>query len=199
MLIGLYLLTPIVKPFLVGSSKETTATALLVIGIICSVLPTIEFYGINMGEWMKSCNPYIFLYMLGFYLMYAGEDRLGKKSYALMGAVSAVVLMLDVFKGVDDIPYYSFFVILLAISIFQLAKLCNWKSTLADNLEPYCFGIYLVHPLFLNIAYKMMHINLAKYGLPWVTIVLFAVVIFALSWALTYMLRLIPVFRKYVL
>ena len=87
MLIGLYLLTPIVKPFLVGSSKETTATALLVIGIICSVLPTIEFYGINM----------------------------------------------------------------------------------------------------------------AKYGLPWVTIVLFVVVIFALSWALTYMLRLIPVFRKYVL
>ena len=199
MLIGLYLLTPIIKPFLIGASKEMIAFALLVVGIICSVLPTIESFGIDMGGWMKSQNPYILLYMMGFFLMYGGENRLGKKSYALIGAFSVAVLMYDVYRGIDSVPYYSIFVIFLAVSIFQLAKLFQWKSATADKLGPYCFGIYLVHPFFLNVVYKMMHINLADYGMPWVTIVLFAALIFALSLALTYMLRLIPPFRKYVL
>ena len=175
------------------------AIALLVVGIICSVLPTIELYGVDMGKWMKSYNPYILLYMMGFYLMYVDENRLGKKSYAFMGAFCSVVLMCDVFRGIDNVPYYSLFVILLAVSIFQLAKLYKWRSTLADKLGPYCFGIYLVHPFFLNVAYKMMHINIAEYGLPWITIMLFAIVIFALSLVLTYVLRLIPVLNKYVL
>lgn len=105
------------------------AIALLVVGIICSVLPTIELYGVDMGKWMKSYNPYILLYMMGFYLMYVDENRLGKKSYAFMGAFCAVVLMCD----------------------------------------------------------------------PWITIMLFAIVIFALSLVLTYVLRLIPVLNKYVL
>ncbi len=131
--------------------------------------------------------------------MYAGENRLGKKSYALIGVVSVAVLMYDTFRGINSVPYYSIFVILFAVSIFQLAKLHKWKSTLADKLGPYYFGIYLVHSFFLNVAYKMMHINIAEYGLPWITIVLFAIVIFALSLVLTYVLQLIPAFKKYVL
>ncbi|MDC7191285.1 hypothetical protein PQH02_17365 [Phocaeicola vulgatus] len=33
----------------------------------------------------------------------------------------------------------------------------NWN--IANKLAPYCFGIYLMHPVFINFVYKFLNIN----------------------------------------
>ncbi|MBV0906803.1 hypothetical protein NXX86_15665 [Phocaeicola vulgatus] len=33
----------------------------------------------------------------------------------------------------------------------------NWN--IANKLAPYCLGIYLMHPVFINFVYKFLNIN----------------------------------------
>lgn len=61
-----------------------------------------------------------------------------------------------------------------------------------------CFGIYLIHPVFLNLFYKYIGISPMNFrlivGLP-----LFFGISLLGAGAVTFILRKIPVFRKYVL
>ena len=61
-----------------------------------------------------------------------------------------------------------------------------------------CFGIYLVHPVFLNFFYKFLDVSLYDY--PFVPgLLMFFGLTLAGSVVLTILMRLIPPMRKYVL
>lgn len=62
MLIGLYLITPILKPFLLKASNKDLIVALSTLGLLSSVLPTLNAYGISIGSYMILGTPYIYIY-----------------------------------------------------------------------------------------------------------------------------------------
>lgn len=68
-----------------------------------------------------------------------------------------------------------------------------WKQAAALS-----FGIYLVHPVFLNIAYKFFHITPLNFPL-WLSLPVFFLLTLLLSALAAWVLRRIPPLRKYVL
>lgn len=70
-----------------------------------------------------------------------------------------------------------------------------WKQRQASALT---FTVYLVHPVFLNIFYKFLHITPLDFNI-WVSLPLFSLGTLLFSTAAAWLLRRIPVLRRYVL
>ena len=200
MLIGLYLMTPILKPFVNNSSRRTFLTAISVLFVMCSIMPTMEHFGINLKSWMIiSNNPYVLLYVLGFYLAYLERFTLKKWHLLLVLLACVLVISFKLIEGVDYNLYYDPVSLALAVTIFLLFKRYNFTWDIANRLNPYCFGIYLTHTVFLNALAKVLHFNPADYMSAWFSIPILALVTFGLSFLSCYLLRKIPFMKANVL
>ncbi len=203
MLIGLYLLTPILKPFVTNSDNSSLLIAFGVLFIMCSIMPYFEKYGVGFNSsgngWMIiKNNPYILLYMLGFYIS-SKEIKISKKTSWIVFWGILCIFLIRFFFGINDFMYYDPVAILLSASLFLLFKQLNLSWNIADKLAPYCFGIYLTHPFFYNILSKVLHISPADYMEAWVSIPLLGCLTFLASLLLCYIMRKIPFLTKYVL
>ena len=74
------------------------------------------------------------------------------------------------------------------------SRLGQW----AVAFSPLCFGIYLMHPVFLNLFYKFLKISIMNFRF-YVGVPLFFCIAFFGAAAATWIARLIPPLRKYVL
>lgn len=103
------------------------------------------------------------------------------------------------------------FTVLLSLALFYLAReAAAWRSTkkagsgqkaptgIMTGISSLCFAVYLIHPLFVNIAYKLLHITPLDFPIG-VSLPLFFAVILGLSLPLAWVLRRIPGMAKYVL
>ena len=202
MLIGLYLLTPIIKPMICHASVGTINTALIVLFIMSSLLPTINNYNVEIEGWMK-LPPYIFMYILGYYLTHLETWRINRW-HCLVALILylAIVSMKEIVGlqfATEHTSYSELNTIFGATALFLLAKRLNlnWKN--AKKTTPYLFAVYLVHPIFLNIAYKKLYIYPNTIGSPWITCLLFTVAAFVLSLLTGYLLKRLPPFNKHIL
>lgn len=200
MLTGLYLLTPILKAFVNNSSKQTMRIAFAVLFFLCSILPTMEHFGVQLKSWMIiHNNPYILLYVLGYYFVFLENSNI-RTWYLILSIITCVLIILfKLSMGIEYNLYYDPISIVLAVSIFLLFKRMNITWSVADKLNPYCFGIYLVHTIFTNAIMKIFHFNPADYLNAWISIPLLACLIFLMSLISCYFLRKIPFMRKHVL
>ena len=73
----------------------------------------------------------------------------------------------------------------------KLFSLCIW-------MNPLCFGIYLIHPAFLNLFYKILKISINNFRF-YVGVPLFFCIAFFGALISTWLLRLFPPMRKFVL
>ena len=134
--------------------------------------------GAGLTSWMIISTPYIFIYMLGYWLCWKAPQRIVSNRLALTYA--------------DPIT------ICLAAALFLLFRSfdMNWKF--ANWITPYCFGIYLVHNVFINFAYKFLKIE-TEAVVPVLNFIGFFLLFMLLSLAGTYILMKIPFMKKYVL
>lgn len=199
MIIGLYLLTPLVKPFVNNASNKTMLILFGILFIMCSILPTINGFGIKTEGWMSFSNPYILLYLMGFFLAYSEREYLSKTVLLIVAFICAVIIGIKFSMGINEIIYYDPVCICLACVIFLIFKRFDIKWKIADFLTPYCFGIYLFHPLFLNVIVKVFHFNPTDYIKACLGAPLMAICVFIMSFILCFLLRKIPLLRSHVL
>lgn len=83
MIILLYLLTPVLKPFVLHQKRTTVEIGLGILFIISSLLPSMKNYGIEIESWIVLSTPFIFYYILGFYLATMEKIRIGKISLSI--------------------------------------------------------------------------------------------------------------------
>ena len=82
-------------------------------------------------------------------------------------------------------------------NIFEDIKL--QENDLLWKIDRLCFGVYLIHPLFIQFTYRVLGITPMKFGITWIgTIVLFVFFV-ACSFAFSYIASLIKPLKKYVL
>lgn len=199
MIIGLYLLTPLLKPFVNNASHRALLILFGILFIMCSIIPTLNYFGIKTEGWMTLSNPYILLYMMGFFLAYIERGYLSKTVLLLILLVCVLIIGIKFSIGINDIVYYDPVCICLACSIFLIFKRFDLKWKVADFLTPYCFGIYLIHPVFLNVIVKIFHFCPTDYIAASVSVPLMAACVFIMSFLLCYLLRKIPLLKKNVL
>lgn len=137
-----------------------------------------------------------------------------KQSQAVSGkwvmpaaALAAVLLAGMVFSRLIgnysvQMAYNYPFTVVLALLLFYLAsqmeEKCRGQEKFLKNTGALCFTIYLVHPVFLNIFYKFLHVTPLDFPIGFSLPVFFAAVL-ALSVLTAWILRRIPGLARYVL
>ena len=200
MLIGLYLITPVIKSFTVNASDKELLMALGVLFVLSSLFPTLNSMGAKIESYMIIYTPYIFIYMLGYWACWRTPQRILANKTLLL-AVVFVCLIVTITKCYYDCYFYGYadpVVICLAAALFLLFKSLkvNWK--LADKLAPYCFGVYLVHTIFINFAYKFLQID-EETVVPILNFISFFLLFSLLSVCCAWVMMQIPFLKKHVL
>lgn len=200
MLICLYMLTPLLKPFLQTESRSTVQMVLLVLFVLSSLLPMLKSYGVTLESWLLIGTPFVFYYVLGYYLDSLEQLHLGAATCFMIFLLLPATILATFFGFLPahEIAYSDTSVVIGAAALFLLFKRLNVHWPIATACYPYCFAIYLVHPFFINISRKVLHLDLLAFAPSWISVPTALVVFFVLSLVVSWMLRKIPFMKKVI-
>ena len=191
MLIGLYLVTPIISPWLQQASKRELE-GYLGLWIITTFLPYIHLvYPEVLGEafWNDTPLLYYFTGFIGYFILGYYLKRFGYPSAAL----SWIIL-------IGGLGFCTVNVFLMTLGLFSLIGRLSLKGKnaackLLSDISIKSYGMYLAHILFLNFYYGLFKsISDAAY----VTIPLTAVCTFITVYIFVYLLSYLPK-SKYII
>ena len=216
-ILGLYLVTPILRAFVRGASRSDFHYFFLLTFLLVSLLPlllrlrpsqTISLY-LNRLD-IHLVLGYVGYYVAGYYL----------KTYTLSRLAEAIIYVLGVFGGVATVcgtralslaqdsfndllyGYTTPNVVFMAVAVFVLFRYVlgiseerNRKQRMA-GVARISFGIYLVHDLFIMLL-RALDITVLSFS-PALAVPLLAAVVFLLSFAVAWLLSKIPFVGPYL-
>ncbi len=160
MLIGLYLLLPMFRIFTKYADKNTYVFILAVMFCFTVLRPTAnEMFQVELEAYIPISTAFPFYLLLGQYIRQYGIKKGSSVLLVIFGTVgTAVGQLLSLGNQPDNLC-----VMLYSAGIFSLAMNSSFlekagKSKFIKQISKYSFGIYLIHPLFLNILNKVLGI-----------------------------------------
>ena len=202
-LIGLYLITPIISPWLAKASKNEIELVLGLWGI--SLLYPILSRVITVNEGNTGIlyyfTGYAGYYILGYYLNHY-KPRVGIIASLLMILIPIIACGISIHLY-QDLDFYRYF---WYLSIFVVSMACGWFCllskisvrevrllTVASSLS---FGIYLSHILIMrSFIWKLC--DYLNFGWP-LQIVFTIIMTLVLSFVLAYLLSMLPLGKYFV-
>lgn len=208
MILGIYLVIPLLKTFFkhAGDKDVFIITGLSFVWTI--LMPYIEKYAkINFPISINITGYIFYVFAGGLIRRYKSILLQNTKKtilYALILACIGIVAIVVKFiykPGFDVVGYKSLSVSIIAVCftlLFVVLKQREKGNKLLSELGRCSWGIYLIHPLFLNLAIKLFHFDLLISG--WYIIIPMAcVIIFLISFSTIYLLRKVKFIRKFLL
>lgn len=167
-LIGLYVLLPAYKLIADHASDKELKYILLILFIFESVFRLTKIIGIDLGFYCHINTIYPFWLLMGA-AWNRGMIKLDTQFNHAFLAISSIFIVLSTILWVTlNVPinslfgYDSIIVIAQAIAIFSLGNSLNVSFKFGKMLVEIAdksFGIYLIHMVFINVAYKFLKIN----------------------------------------
>ena len=201
-LIGFYLILPLLKLFTDYCSREVLRYLLIVIGVFTFLMPIIDALGFTLAFELPVVSEFVFYALLGCYLRQYGMRLTEKRLYAclLTAASLALIALLSCVDWSAAGPLKTLLCIPLMLGVFSLVKKAKVQQTeRLWRLDRLCFGVYLIHPLFINMLYKGLGITPLSFAVLPLTVPLFWLLFTLLSFAASWLMSLISPLRKYVL
>lgn len=200
MLITLYLMTPIIKVFINNTTKSFLERSIIIIFIFSSVLPTINSYLLDLDGYYTFHGSYLFLYILGYYIHQYFDAKSSQRVALIIALTTCLIIICKIVLKIDfNSWYHDSFLILFAASIFCLFKSRDVNIGRLSFIAKYSFGIYIIHPVFINIVYKFFGFNPSVYFDAWWSVPLFCFGFFGCSLLSSYILHQIKPLSKNVL
>ena len=199
-LIGLYLFLPVMKAFAIQTDKQTYRYVLILLFLVGSVLPFVEnLFHFKTGIIFPTAGIYLFYYLCGYYIHTYMKKTASARNIALviLFIIYFSIILNGLLKLNLDFSYDSPFVVVMSLAVFYLASSCQKEWHLCSRLRDYYFGMYLVHTVFLNLAYKLFHITPLLFG-GYILLPLFFLGTFILSMIAAWIMKKIPLIGKYV-
>ena len=195
-LVGLYLATPLLRTVIRYGEKQLLQYSLILGFLFSSFIPFIEqLSGFNLGFTFPFSGIYLFYYVSGYYFLKYG--RTNPRLTAAAAILTVGVLTVDMaFLKLFRVSYDSPLIVLLAVSLFLTAAKSGVRVSWMSRHRELCFGIYLLHPVFLNLFYKFLGITPLAFGYG--GIFLFWAAAFLLSCLGSWIMQKIPILKKYV-
>lgn len=216
MIIGLYIITPVLRIFIKSAMKKDIEYFLLFSFIFTSLLPTLNrFEPFNfVAPFFIKFNVslvlgYTIYFVMGFYLANYNLSRKMKNLFYTLGILGVFVTMigtriLSLENGSPDTFLYYYLranVFFTSVAVFLFGKEFLQKIKFSERslkgisiLSSYSFGMYLVHDMIRTILMRFEIDNLLFnqiFSVPIIT-----VIIFIISFIVTYFVRKIPYFGK---
>ena len=120
------------------------------------------------------------------------------KRYLLVFGILATGSVIWIFTGChdDSIGYKHLAVCMMAFFIFVAFSKLNINGTqVIQTLSSCTWGIYLLHPLFINFTIKLLNLDVVS-SYPYLKMTFLTIIIFMISFASTFVLRKIPLIKK---
>ncbi|EJX1708278.1 acyltransferase family protein [Vibrio cholerae] len=203
MLLGLYLVTPFISIIVQNLDRKK------IYYIICALFSIVilddlyrRYFSIDKGFFLTWFFSYLPYYILGYYLR-----DISFKANPLLCFLGYIISSLTMFFFIfyfdnDNIrsivwSYFSIFTVLGTMSfILFMMNISRKSSMLVNNASKYMFGIYLIHPFFID-AFKFANVFDLKFN-PIANIFLISLLVMALSLASVYFILWFKFLRKIV-
>jgi len=220
MIFFLYLITPAVKWLLKRLPLPAVFVFLIALFLGSSVLPYArKLFGLEWMAVLPDGAIYFFYYICGYlFAVYRDGGICKRKSApraclgfrrmlpflaaALAGGMAASRLS---GKYIVQMAYNYPFTVLLSLLLFAVGLEGNRdggqekiNAVAWEKAGALCFAVYLIHPLFLNIYYKFLHISPLDFFIG-VSLPVFFLAILLPAFFSAWILRKIPPLRKWVL
>ncbi len=209
LILGLYLITPLLKIILGKLPRAVLVGILAVLFCLCSLIPYAEqFCGFETGLCIIPREGiYLFYYLAGYLWAIRRKEGLRREGPLCLGSF-AVILIAEMCSRFMpeyevDMAYAYPPTLLASLLLFDGCRALavgqgKGGNDRLINLSRLTFGIYLIHPVFLNFFYKYMGLSPMNFRF-FIGVPLFFGIAFLGAAVVTYLLRRIPVLRKYVL
>lgn len=202
LLIGIYLILPVLKLFIDKTDNREILYLLVVLFVFDFFIP---FINIFLNKKIRFGIPFtyaLFYLICGYYL-----TRMSKKMwvYCVVACVTMpMVILLSYFNPVlasQCLGYNSPIVALLAISLFGLFQnMINMKeSKKLWKIDRLCFGVYLIHPLFIQGFFRVIGFTPMKFNIYQIGTVLICGIVIVLSFGFSWGANKVPMMKKYIL
>jgi len=218
MIIGLYIITPILK--VIVKDKKNTEYLLIIFLIFGIIIPTIKdiltIDYITVSSFLSDFKPelsgYVGYYILGHYLYtykpYKNESAMFILSY-IIGTIMCIIgtIMVSSITASKAILFYEYFSVttfIQAVSVFcffeytvSKKQFSNKVNNLISKLANLTFGIYLVHML---VIYMLQEIGFGSHVInSIINIPLLSIVSFLISLLIALIIDKIPIINKYMI
>jgi surface polysaccharide O-acyltransferase-like enzyme len=208
MIAGLYLVLPLLKIFVNYCKKNILEYIIVVLFIFTSVIPIVEIaFSIKLGFYIPVTSVYVFYLLLGHYIHNYNITINNKILSFLMILyfICSIIMPLNnefvSMTGGGSIIFFGYnspIVVMGTFVLFCFIHQKNKSNKFFDILSPMCFGIYLIHTLFINFLYKFIKFTPEKY--PLINIIIcVSITTFILSIGFTFIARKINIIKKYLL
>lgn len=207
LIIGLYMITPLLRVFTAHSKREDYRYMLLVLFIFTIFLVDIcNYFNLYLAFNILIISPYIFFYMLGDYLSRYDVSKKVRVLIYTTSIVSVILIALNNFIHLFAsvlVTYTSCLMSSIIVSLFLLAKSTNMNFNektkgLLKSVGECGFGIYLIHQFIINIIYKLLKLDFIL-NYPYIGLILYVLAIFVISYIIIYILRKIKLLRNYLI
>lgn len=204
MILGLYLITPLLRLWIKNSSEKQQLYLLIILFVFSILVPELNsILKTNIAFTVPIASGYLFVYLLGHYLNKKEVTSRGKTVVYLLGLFSFFSIIFIHALNLPDkfITYTSLFSILIASSVFLLFK----NKTISENrvvgniivnLGTASFGIYVLHQLFINIIYKLLKIELIM-SYPYMGLIVYSLGLLLVTFITVYILNKIPFVKRF--
>lgn len=203
MMIGLYVITPLIKAFINNTDNKSLVFTLIILFIVSFMIPTINYlFNVELTNFYLEGFAYIFYYMMGYFIAYRLKELIKQKNIYIFGVISLVgFFSLLIFKN----SYYTEFntninCFIAMWSMFIYYLFSNEIIKIKENkilniIAKYSFGIFLIHTFWLNIINKGLNIypDILLSGIGELVFLIGTMDISILSCIILYRL---PLFRK---
>ncbi len=216
MIIGLYLLTPILKIITKYATKQQFEYCLILLFLFSFLLPLFEVYFSNEVSTiinnlkLPMISGFVFYFLLGRYLdVYNFPYR---KTLYVVGLIAVLYTVLgssylSLQKGKPENELYanvSIQCFAVSMALFVLLK-NNYhrienivlKTKLVNIISKYSLGIYGVHVIFISLLFKLGVINTTFN--PVVMVPAMVIIVLSLSLLFTILLSKIPFIGRFIL
>ena len=212
MIIGLYIVTPILSLFVQHAKKSDFEYLLLIAFVFSILIPTLSrFYPFSIFSGffgkleVNLVMGYVIYYLIGSYLAQYEISKAKKKIIYILGVASilftiVVTSQISIQTGTQDIFFYKYLrvnVFFTSIAVFLFVKEIFNKRTLKNSslkfislLSSCSFGIYLVHDMIRTLL-NLIGFNNLSFN-PLAAVPTLTITIFVLSFIVTYLIRKIP-------
>lgn len=213
-IIGLYLLTPILRSFVKGASRGTFHWFFAVTFLFYSLLPTLQaLFPNRMALPMAWANRldihlvlgYVGYFVAGYYLKTFDLGRLARLFVYLLGILGTVITVwgtpvLSVRAGtlVDTLlSYRAPNVVWMALAVFVLFRSIQGTAALRlGGIARISFGIFLVHDFFIMVL-RWLDVSTLSF-LPAVSVPVLSAAVFLCACAVAWILSKIPLLGRYL-
>ena len=211
-LLGVYLILPLLKSYVNNASKNIQLYIICLLFVFNLCIPTLNsFFNIHINFYLPTSSFLLFYVLFGAFLHNLNSKSLGRSFFFFSSIFLVLFITLNIITGGNSIliNYNSPVVGILSVIISMLFILPSSTGNLLSSISRYnkkiiaidrlCFGVYLIHPIPIQICYRLLKITPLDFDHRVIAIICFSIVFCICSFIGSYILNKIPPLRKYVI